>query len=350
MKLTVSFLFSLFFLIQAPHCQNKKYKIRTISFYNVENLFDTIDNPETFDDERTPSGKYQYNSKIYRDKLYRIASVISEIGKEKTNTSPAIIGLAEIENQEVLKDLINTEFLKNKSYQYIHYDSKDLRGIDVALLYQEKYFSPIAHEIFELRLWDEKGMRLYTRDILKVSGYLDDELVHIIINHWPSRRGGVQRSAVKREKAAWLCNEIIQTIKEEENNPKIVVMGDFNDDPMDNSFKEILRSKSHKNSLKPNELFNPMEEMYKKGLNTLGYRDNLNLFDQILVSASLITNEKDFKNFNLFQAQIFNPNYLITQSGRYKGYPFRSYSGTNYSGGYSDHFPVYIYLIKEVIE
>ncbi len=347
MKLVLSLFFSLFLFIQIIYCQDKKYKIRTISFYNVENLFDTINDPNTFDDERTPTGNYHYNSKTYHDKLNKIAKVISEIGKVNTKSLPAIIGLSEIENQDVLKDLINTELLKNENFQFIHYDSKDLRGIDVALLYQEKYFFPIAHEIFELKLWDEKGMRLYTRDILKVSGYLDDELIHVIVNHWPSRRGGVQKSKVKREKAAWLCNEIIQNINKEENNAKIIVIGDFNDDPTDSSFKNILQSKGSKKHLKANEIFNPMEGLYKKGLNTLGYRDNLNLFDQILVSSSLVTNEMDFKNYKFFQAHIFNPKYLINQSGRYTGYPFRSYNRTNYYGGYSDHFPVYIYLIRE---
>ena len=152
----------LFFFInsQAFYCQNTKYKIRTIAFYNVENLFDTINNPETFDDDFTEDGKNNYNSKTYKDKIDKISYVISQIGFDKANTSPAIIGLAEVENRGVLEDLINSKHLKNKNYQIVHFDSPDQRGIDVALLYQEKYFIPIDYEKYEAdNVWD--GLKGY---------------------------------------------------------------------------------------------------------------------------------------------------------------------------------------------
>jgi len=336
----------LLFIIQTPHCQNTKYKIRTIAFYNVENLFDTINNPNTFDDDYTRKGKNNYTSKIYWDKIEKLSTVISQIGFNKTNTSPALIGLAEIENRFVLQDLINAKKLKNKQYQIIHFDSPDVRGIDVALLYQEKYFTPISQEKFEVKLWEASGKRIYTRDILLVSGILDSELIHIIVNHWPSRRGGQIKSNPKREKAAYITQKIINKINLENENAKIIVMGDFNDDPTDKSIKIGLKA-SAELELIPNTLYNPMEKMYKNGLNTLGYRDGLNLFDQILMSDDCISLDKNYIFFKFYKAGIFNPNYIITQKGRYKGYPFRSFQYNNYTGGYSDHYPVYIYLIKK---
>lgn len=209
-KFFISFLFLLFVPIHSPHCQNKTYKIRTISFYNVENLFDTINNPNTFDDDFTSAGKNHYISKVYWNKIENTGKVISQIGFDKTNSSPAIIGLAEIENLSVLEDLTNSQSLKNKHYKVLHYDSPDMRGIDVALLFQEKYFSPLHHEIFEVRLWDEKGIRIYTRDQLYVNGLLDNDLIHIIVVHWPSRRGGKIKSDPKRIKAAYITQQIIE--------------------------------------------------------------------------------------------------------------------------------------------
>jgi hypothetical protein len=335
------------FITQTPHCQNTKYKIRTIAFYNVENLFDTINNPETFDDDFTVDGKNNYSSKIYWDRIDKISKVISQIGFDKTNTSPAIIGVAEIENGSVLEDLIHSNNLKSKNYQIIHFDSPDIRGIDVALLYQEKYFSPVNQEKFEIKLWEETGKRLYTRDILLVSGILDDELIHILVNHWPSRRGGQTKSSHKRAKAAYVTQEIIESIRFENENAKIFIMGDFNDDPIDKSLKKGLISTGKYQSLNQDSLYNPMEKMFNQGLNSLGYRDGLNLFDQILLSNACITTNKDYSSFKFYKAGIFNPSFLIAQKGRYKGYPLRSFQNNTYSGGYSDHFPVYVYVIKK---
>ena len=344
-KSYISFLFSLFFIIQIPHCQNSNFKIRTIAFYNVENLFDTINNPDTFDEDFTPHGKNTYTSKIYYKKIDHIAKVISEIGFQTTKNSPVIMGLAEIENKEVVEDLVHSEFLRSRNYRIIHFDSSDRRGIDVALIYQDKYFAPIEQRQFEVKIWDEEGMRIFTRDILLVHGILDDDPVYILVNHWPSRRGGQKRSNAKRMKAAFICRKIIEEIQSENKDAKIIVMGDFNDDPKDNSIKNGLLSVSQKEEAGIDNLFNPMEEMYKKGLNTLGYRDNINLFDQILVSSAL-SHTKNYNNYNFYKAGIFNPSYMITPHGKYKGYPYRSFQNNNFSGGFSDHFPVYIYLIK----
>ncbi len=347
MRQFLSFLFTVFLFIQTPQSQNKNYKIRTIAFYNVENLFDTIDNPDTFDEDFTSKGKNHYTSKIYWKKIEKTGRVISEIGKEKTKTSPAIIGLAEIENYIVLEDLTRSKYLINKQYQIIHFNSPDMRGIDVALLYQEKYFIPIEQESFEVKLWDENGKRIFTRDILVVHGFLDNEQIYIIVNHWPSRRGGQKKSNPRREKAAYVAQQIIDNIKSENANAKIILMGDFNDDPIDKSLKTGLNSVGKIKKLDKENLYNPMENMYKNGLNTLGYRDGLNLFDQILMSYHFVSLDQTYQTYQFYKAGIFNPQYVINQTGRYKGYPYRSFQNNNYAEGYSDHFPVYIYLIKE---
>lgn len=277
-----------------------------------------------------------------------MARVIADIGRDKAKNAPVIIGLAEVENYKVLEDLIQTDPLRGKNYRIVHYDSPDLRGIDVALLYQQDYFSPAYHENFELKLWDDQGRRIYTRDQLLVSGYLNDELIHIIVNHWPSRRGGEEKSRSKREKAAFLNMQIIEQIRLTNKKAKIILMGDLNDDPINTSLKEVLNTKASKESLQPGDIYNPMEAMFNRGHNTLVYRDNINMFDQILVSEPLITTKNQYDTFKLYRVAVFKPAYLITKSGRYKGYPFRSFSSGGFTGGYSDHYPVYLQLIRKL--
>lgn len=324
----------------------KNYQIRTIAFYNLENLFDTINDPLINDDEFTPNGTNRYTPEVYKDKLEKLARVLSEIGSDQSKNSPVIIGVCELENRSVLEDLVKTGKLKDKRWGIVHYDSKDSRGIDVALLYQERYFKPINHKTYDLPLYDE-GKRYYTRDQLLVSGYLDGELIHLIVNHWPSRRGGEAASRPSREKAAALNVEIMSEIRRNEPNAKIISMGDLNDDPVNSSLKNILKTESNYKKVDDGEIYNPFEEMFKNGLNTLGYRDNINLFDQIFFTSTLVSNDKDYTSYRFYKAGIYNPSYVINKEGQYKGYPMRSYSFSTYAGGYSDHFPVYIHLIKE---
>ena len=325
----------------------KKYKIRTVGFYNLENLFDTVNDIEK-EDEKSPIMEIKGGrEKIYRDKLEKLSDVILQIGADKAKTSPALLGVAEVENKKVLEDLVATDKLKKKNYGIIHFDSPDKRGIDVALLYQKRYFKPIHFEVFNPNIYKE-NRKVFTRDILWVSGYLDDELIHVTVNHWPSRRGGEQKSRPLREKAAYKVTKIIEKIKENNPNPKILIIGDFNDDPINSSFKKVLKTKSKKKNVTIDDLYNPYENMFRRGFNTLIYRDNINLFDQIIVSSPLLDKrEKDFSSFKMFKPGIFNKRFLTQKTGRYKGYPFRSFSSGRYTGGYSDHYPVYMYLIKE---
>ncbi|MBT8318181.1 MAG: endonuclease/exonuclease/phosphatase family protein [Lutibacter sp.] len=325
----------------------KNFQIKTIAFYNLENLFDTINDP-TKNDEASPIMEIKENrSSVYKQKLNNMAKVLSELGTKEAKNSPIILGVAEVENLTVLEDLINTSYLKDKQYSIIHYDSPDLRGIDVALLYQSSYFKPTHHETFELKLWDENGMRIYTRDQLLVSGYLDDELIHVIVNHWPSRRGGEEKSRSSREKAAYLNTQIIEKIKLSDPNPKVIIMGDLNDDPTNSSVKNVLKTKAIKANVKEGDIYNPTEDMFRRGQNTLVYRDNINLFDQIMFTSPLLTTKKDYSTYKMYKVNIFNPQYLTTQTGKFKRYPYRSFAGSNFIGGYSDHYPIYMYLIKE---
>ena len=344
-----SFLYLLLFVFSSYSQENeKKFDIRTVAFYNVENLFDTINDPKKFDDDRTPEGKDGYTSKIYWDKIDKLSRVLSEIGEEDTKTSPAIIGVCEVENYNVLVDLITSKRLKDKHYGIVHYDSPDERGIDVALLYQKKYFKPISHNKHPLLIYRDNGERDYTRDQLLVSGLLDGELIHFIVNHWPSRSGGEARSRPLRMAAAKVNKGIIDSLQNIDPKAKIITMGDLNDDPSNPSVKEVLNAQEKKSNVKEDVgLYNPMADMHRRGLNTLAYRDQINLFDQIIFSQPFLI--KDYGSYRFFKAGIYNKNYLINSKGQYKGYPFRSYNYNTYQGGYSDHFPVYIYLIRERI-
>lgn len=342
---TISFWFVVFAYCQ--NNQNKTYKIVTVAFYNLENFLDTIDDPDT-KDEYSPILQLKSNkSKAYWNKINNSAKVISKIGRNKSGQSPIVVGLCEIENDAVIQDLLKSDFLKNEGYSFINIPSSDWRGIDVALLYKEKYFEISNFKSFKLNAYNRKGYKVKTRDQLLVSGYLENEQIHFIVNHWPSQRGGEKKTEYLREKSAELTNSIIKEIEEEFSDPKIIVMGDFNENPNSKSLKKVLKTKTNKNKLNSKHLYNPYEILFKNGIGTLGYRDKMNLFDQIIVSGNLVTNNNNFNTYKLFKSKVYNPNFLITKKGKYKGYPYRSWSNGKFTGGYSDHFPVYIYLIKE---
>jgi len=346
-RITMLYFLSVFTLFSQ---ETKTYKVITVAFYNLENLFDIENDPITFDDDRTPDGKDHWTKEIYTAKLKNMAKVISEIGEDVTGTSPILMGVCEIENRGVLEDLINQEPLMTKNYGIIHFDSPDRRGIDVALLYQKRVFTPSQYNNHELKIYDDNdaSKRVYTRDQLLVSGYLDGEKIHVIINHWPSRRGGEARSRPKRIKAARLNRRLVDSMFSEDPYAKIIIMGDLNDDPTSPSVKDILKTRKQKNNLELMQLYNPMEQMYKKGLGTLAWRDAWNLFDQMIISTELT--KKDYFSYRFYKAGIFNKAYLANLRGKYKGYPYRSFADGAFTGGYSDHFPVYIYLIKEITE
>jgi len=339
--------FFLLFFITGFSQEKKKFKVHTIAFYNLENLFDTINDP-TKNDEASPIMEMKANvGEVYKKKVHNMARVISEIGADVTGNTPAVIGVAEIENRKVLEDVVNDPLLLAKDYGIIHFDSPDRRGIDVALLYQKAIFRPQTKSSHELKIYDDLSRkRIYTRDQLLVSGKLDGEDLHFIVNHWPSRRGGEARSRSKRVAAAKLNKHIIDSLQTIDPYAKVFTMGDLNDDPTNASVKDVLKAKRKKKDVDLKGIYNPMEEMAKSGLGSNAYRDAWSLFDQILFTQPFL--EKDYSSFRFYKAGIFNKQYLTNKRGRYKGYPLRSFADGGFTNGFSDHFPVYAYIIKEV--
>lgn len=330
--------------------KEKQFKIHTIAFYNLENLFDTINDPLKYD-EASPMMELKANrSEVYKKKIKNMARVVAEIGSDIANNAPAIIGVCEIENRAVLEDLVNDPLLLSKDYGIIHFEGPDRRSIDVALLYQKTLFQPVGSSSHELLINDDlTRKRVYTRDQLLVSGKLDGDLIHILVNHWPSRSGGEARSRSKRVGAAKLNKRIIDSLQSLDPYAKIITMGDLNDDPTNESVKKALKAKKEKEEVPLKGIYNPFEKMFtEKGYGTTAYRDAWSLFDQILMTQPFI--EDDYSSFRFWKAGIYNKAYLTNKRGRYKGYPFRSFADGGFTGGFSDHFPVYIYVIKEVKE
>lgn len=307
----------------------------TVGFYNLENLFDIKDDPRTLDDDFLPESEKKWNQKRYEKKVFKLGTAISNIGFARTGKAPVLVGLAEVENKKVVQDLVRSKHLVNKNYGIVHYDSPDERGIDVALLYQKEYFTVTDSQNVPVMVYDEDGGRDFTRDILWVTGNLQGEEIHILVNHWPSRREGADFTAHKRITAAQSNREVIDQIVSESPNAKIVVMGDFNDDPSCESVKHHLVK---------DDLYNPMERLLTRFRGSLNYKGNWNLFDQIIFSHNFHKYEKGKHSFA--DADIFDDDFLKIYRGRYKGTPFRTYSGRRYKGGYSDHFPVYLLLKK----
>lgn len=332
--------------INVTQAQDKKFRVQTIAFYNFENLFDTINNANVNDEEYTPTGTQNWTAEKYKKKLANLSRVLNEIGtSDQQKESPVIIGGAEIENRGVLEDLVKQPLLINKDYGIVHYDSPDKRGIDVALLYQKKHFKPTSSINIPLIIYDQtdKTKRIYTRDQLLVTGLLDGEEMHFIVNHWPSRSGGEQKSSPNREAAGRLNRKIIDSLYNINPNAKIITMGDLNDGPYNKSVKVELGAKAKKEETKERGMYNPMEEMSNKGIGTLAYRDAWDLFDQMILSEPLI--RKDYSSYRFWKAGVYNKPFLTQTTGQYKGYPLRNSNG---QVGFSDHFPVYLYLIKEV--
>jgi hypothetical protein len=320
----------------------KKLVVYSVAFYNLENLFDTEDNPLINDEEFTPDGSMQWTEDKYQKKLQNMASVISKLGRENCPGGPVAIGVSEIENRRVLEDLIKTGNLTEMELDIVHYDSPDLRGVDVALLYNPKLFQVTSSKTYPFILPDNPTFK--TRDVLLVSGTLAGESFHVLVNHWPSRRGG--KSSELRERAAFINKHIADSIYQSDLNAKIVIMGDLNDDPTDKSCRIVLNAKKKQNDVKPGELLNTMWMFYDKGIGSLSYKGQWNLFDQIIISGNLLG--KDNSSLKYWKSEIFNRDFLIQKEGKNKGYPLRTFSEGRFINGYSDHFPVLLYMVKNL--
>ena len=323
----------------------QSYTAGLIAFYNLENLFDTINNDNVLDEEFTPDGPNRWTGAKYLHKLDNLAQVISRIGEDDGwKGGPAILGVSEIENRGVLEDLVAHPLLRESGYQIVHYDSPDLRGVDVALLYRTAFFRVSASTSNELKIFDEKGERVYTRDQLVVSGLYDGEPMHFIVNHWPSRSGGELLTRPRRNEAAMLTRHLVDSLLAIDREAKVFVMGDLNDDPTDESLRKYLKAVSNPDKMKNDEMFNCMFPLFRKGIGSLYYRDGLNLFDQIIITPALTG--KDYSSYKYYQARVFNSQFLIQKDGQYKGYPLRTMVGTVFQGGFIDHFPVYVLIVK----
>ena len=299
MKIIVPILF----LVLSINAQEKKYAVNTVAFYNVENLFDTVDDPNnTWDEARTPDGEDRWTEKKYQIKLNNLAKVLPQIGSEFTNQHPAILGLCEVENRQVLIDLISTEKMKDLNYGIIHFDSKDWRGIDVALLFDTTKFIPRSAKTYPLKV-EYKGNPSFSRDVLVVFGFLNKEPINFIVNHWPSRGGG-QPSIAQRYKAGELNRKIIDSIMDINPMSKVITMGDFNDNPDDPSIKIALKTESEIDQVTSSVLYNPMEVLYTKKYYWTNYYQGAGyMLDQLIVSGSLLDDNSKIK---YLKAGVFN--------------------------------------------
>ncbi len=316
----------------------KKITSFSVGFYNVENLFDTIDDPEIIDEEYLPSAEKEWNSVRYNHKLQNLSKVISSENKKQL---PLFIGLCEIENETVLRDLINQPNLKKGDYEYIHYDSPDQRGIDVGLIYQKKYAVVKNSKKISVSLPEGKP----TRDILMVELVLyNNESIYVFVNHWPSRRGGEQESEINRITAAKTLKKEVDSILEKNSSANIIIMGDFNDSPFNNSILSYLKADT---TVSENQLFNVSYSLAKNKVGTHNYQGEWAMLDQIIISQNMLSNNSKLR-LKEPQVHILNYEWMMYEHPKYKDLrPNRTYSGNTYHGGYSDHLPVFIKLTNK---
>lgn len=342
-KYTAVFL-ALFLLCIGCDAQHKENKVvqkaaknYPVAFYNVENLFDTDDDPVTDDDEFTPNGRMRYTNVIYRQKLHNLATVLQVLGDHKNADGAALIGLAEVENDKVLNDLLAQTEISRRHYKYVWYNSNDPRGIDVALVYNPSYFTVINSKPLPVSL-NNMGGKERTRDVLYVQGLLGKDTVHVLVNHWPSRREGQDETADKRAAVARVNKRKADDIRQQNPNARIIIMGDLNDNPADESVAEVLGAGSDKNGA----LYNPWTEVLRSGTGTEMFKHRWNLFDQVIISSGLTHG----KGLHYISSEIESRDFMKLEYGKMKGAPKRSFRGTYWSNGYSDHFPVVVYLSR----
>ena len=341
--LLIFFLFA-YYLSQAQHLdKSKNYYLSAIGFWNVENLYDTLNDVWKNDEDFTPYGVNAWTGKRYWTKIDRLAEVISQMATDVTPDGLAIIGLCEIENKSVVKDIINSPRLKKRNYQFVHIEGPDARGVDPSFIYNPLYFKLKNAVSYPVKLVTDSSHK--TRDILVVSGLFNGEPLSILVNHWPSRRGGEMLSRPNRNAAAKIAKRIADSITNANASAKIIIMGDLNDDPVNDCVKKVIGTYDDILKAEDNLYFNPMEKPYMDGTGTLAWQDSWNLFDQILLNKNWIP--KKYETWQYYNVRIFNKAYLKSDFGNFKGYPFRTYSGGAYTAGYSDHFPVFILVAKE---
>jgi predicted extracellular nuclease len=331
----------------ATNAQQTKYqpdKTATFMFYNVENLFDTIDDPDIMDEEFTPEGSKQWNSKRYYEKLNNLSEVI---GLVNTNEFPEFIAVSEVENEQVLLDLTKTGKLKNYDYKVVHHDSNDGRGIDVGMLYRADAFRLRHSELIPIEI-DASLTKYPLREILYLNGMFENEEVfHIFVNHWKSRRGGEDQTEFMRVASAKTLRKKTDEIFEENSDAKIIIAGDMNDEPENKSLSETLDAKLMMSELQAKGLFNLMFMKSLNGQGTYSYRGQWNMLDNLIVSEALMNSDKGYKVYPDGGQILYHHKILYYNTKADDLTPNKTYGGDNYYGGCSDHLPVYFILEKQ---
>lgn len=325
---------------RTPDTDIRPARTWSVAFYNLENLFDTINTNGRYDFEFSPAGPRQWDSAKYAVKINNLANAIANMVTPSTPAGPAIIGVAEVENSSVMRDLIAAEPLRGRHLQMVHHDSPDPRGIDVGLLYDPEQFTVLSVANHILTVPDNPDFR--TRSQMCVTGLLGADSLSVIVCHWPSRLGGQRESEPLRLEAARLARHIADSLWADNPRQGIVIMGDLNDDPSDRSVTEVIGALRTQGEAGPHDFYNPWWRILDSGRGTLTYRGAWNLFDQILVSGTLLAHNG--ANPALRSADILDIPFLLQQSGRYAGTPWRTYAGGRFLGGYSDHLPTHILL------
>lgn len=320
-----------------------QYRVYGVAFYNLENLFDTINANGTYDLEFSPEGAREWDSRKYWSKINRLATAIAAMTNSATPYGPAVIGVSEIENESVMQDLVNAAPVAGRGYRIVHHDSPDRRGVDVGLLYNPAFFNLL--NVTNHRL----DVGFPTRDQMCVTGTMGGDTVAVIVNHWPSRLGGQERSSKHREAAAALCKQIADSLWQVNPNIGVIIMGDLNDDPFDKSCAKVLGARRSPDDVRPHGFFNPWWDTLENGAGTLTYRGNWNLFDQIIVSGNLLpANVASPERLRFWSHRINDFDFLKNGEGPYKGTPHRTFAGGAWLDGYSDHFPTEIFLVQQV--
>lgn len=348
MKKLFSFIAVMFlFGTLTAQAQEKKFSVYAIGFYNLENLFDTCHDAGKNDYEYLPDGRNKWSGLKYTHKLRNMSRVLSEMGTDKLpGVGCAAIGVSEVENAKCLTDLCNQEPLKARNFQFCHIEGPDQRGVDCGLLYNPSLFTvrnvKLVPYVYDL---PKDSMRA-TRGFLVVSGTMANEHVTIIVNHLPSRGA----SSYYRELGGKQIRVVKDSLIKEDPNVKLFIMGDMNDDPKDPSMSVALGAKRKIEQAKEQtDLYNPWWDIHASGTGTLMYDGAWNLFDQIILSNSLLNQkgQRDYSTLKFWQPQIFRRDYLFQQEGKYKGNTLRTHAGGVWLDGYSDHLPTLVYLVKE---
>lgn len=337
--------------------QNKKY---VVGFYNVENLFDIYDDPNKNDDDFTPEGNYNWDKDKYNKKINNIAQVLKAIKKE-TGAYHAVLGLAEIENESVLKDLVSAKDVASAGYKIVHYESPDRRGIDVALLYRPDCFKYLDSEALpftfapgsvNVPLSVEEKNNFRTRDALMVHGTIDGEQFAFYVAHLPSRVG--DKAPALRSRGAEIIYRHALGMMKKYPGIKIVVMGDMNDNPTDESMTKWLHGRESISKVGKEDFFSPFTAVLESGTGSLSYKGDWNIYDIILTNYNLTNAPQGglclLQLGNGFYGKVFNKAFITQQSGQYKGTPFRTFSHGAFIGGYSDHYPTYVIIGKKEVE